>query len=235
VDAVHLLQVLRIVDEDDGAVGVALDGQPQVALEKLQLEVSHEVGGRHDLLVEGDEGHLVELAQRAAELGLGDLELLEEDRLHVRLLAARGGDGGVDFLLAHEPLREQVVELADAPLADLLLVVEGDAERLGQPRHAGLVVLGEARPALLVEELDDAERRPVLVQDGHGEDLRGAKAGALVPRAVEVQLWRYPPELGGVVRVGDVDRGLAHRHVAGHRLLADRNADLLHRVEGKEL
>src|SRR4029450_4630363 len=37
-------------------------------------------------------------------------------------------------------------------LGQLAVFVEGDPQRLGEPRDAGLVVLGEARPPLLVQE-----------------------------------------------------------------------------------
>ena len=73
------------------------------------------------------------------------------------------------------------------------------------------------------------------MQDRHAEDLGRAEARLLVPRAVERQLGRDLLELGGVVGVGDVDRLLAQRHEAGHRLGADGHPDLPDGVEGQEL
>src|SRR5437867_11298494 len=214
---------------------LSLERQPEVPLEELQLEVLHEVGRRDDPLVELDERHPVELAQRRPQLALRDPVLVQQDRLDVGVLVARGGDGGVDVVLAHQALGEQVVELGAALGAELLLVVEGDAERLGDAGDVELVILGEAAALLLVQQLDHADHEPVLVQDRHAEDLRGAVPGLLVPRRVEAQLGADLGDLAGVVGVRDVDGLAAGGHEARHRALVDRNPDLLDGVEGEEL
>src|SRR2546422_2586864 len=119
-------------------------------------------------------------------------------------------------------------------LAQLRLVVERDTERLGDPGRADLVLLREPGAPLLVQELDDADRPP-LVYDRHAQNLLGSEPRLFVPRAVEAQGGRDPSQLGLVVGVGDVHHPARRGDVTGDALFADRQPDLLDRVEGEEL
>ena len=236
-DAVHPLQVLRVVDDDQDAVVLAAERHPDVTPQVLDPQILHEIGRRDDPLVVLDERAPVELAQRDAQLVLRDLVLLDQDRLHVGLAAPRFGDRRVQLVLRDPVLRQQVVELGLGPvlaLEQLGLIVERDAERLGDPRDAGLVVLGEPGALLLVQELDHADR-PALVEHGHGQDLLRPEARLLVPRAVEAQDRRDHHQLGPVVGVGDVHDLAGGRDEAGDALLVDRNPDFLDGVEREEL
>ena len=119
------------------------------------------------------------VADRVLQVLLGDEPLVHEQPVLRRLVAARGA----------------------------VLVVERDAEDLGE-LLGRLLVFGRERPAIaLVDELQDAQQ-VLLEQDGCGQDLAGAEVTRLVPAGVELQVRMKAGELGGIVRVLDV-RGLA--------------------------
>src|SRR5438445_8512015 len=97
-DAVDALQILRIVDEDDDAVVLTPERQPEVAPHVLDPEAFHEIRRRDDLVVVLDERAFVVLAQRDPELVLRDLVLLDQDRLDIGLTPARLGHRGAQLL-----------------------------------------------------------------------------------------------------------------------------------------
>src|SRR3989449_925483 len=242
-DAVHPLQILRVVDQHHDRAVLAPERQPEVAPQILEAQALHEIRRRQDPLVVFDERASVELTQRDAQLALRDLVLLDQDRLDVGLATARLGDRRAQLLRRDLMLRQEIVELRLGSaltldqlltLAQLRLVVERDTERLGDPGRAGLVLLREPGAPLLVQELDDADRPP-LVYDRHAQNLLGSEPRLLVPRAVEAQGGRDPSQLGLVVGVGDVHHPARRGDVTGDALFADRQPDLLDSVEGEEL
>ena len=231
VDRVHLLDVLRVVDEDDERVAVAPERYPQRLLQIVDLQVLHHVGRRQDSLVELDERTVIELAEGRPQLALGYRVVLQQERFHVGLPLTGFGRGLGELAGCDDVLGQQIVELAGPLLRELVLGVEGDAERPGDAGDAGLVLLGEARAALLVQELDHADHAE-LVHDRHGQHLPRQEPRLLVPGAVELQERRDPFQLGRIVGVDDVHHPARQRDEARDALLADGHADLAHLGDG---
>jgi hypothetical protein len=171
-----------------------LDGRAHVLLQDL--------GGDARLQVLGSraargvpERTVVELREGLADLLLGDLQVLHEDRGHVDLVHAGVADGVLYVLLRDQALVHEVAVLRRLVAARrAVLVVEGDAEDLGQ-LLAGLLVLGgEGAAAALVDELEDAQQ-VLLEEDGGGQDLLRAEARGLVPARIELEVWMKTDQL----------------------------------------
>ncbi len=123
-------------------------------------------------------------------------------------------------------MADEVIEAGLAAREDAVLVVQGDAQDLGDLLEQALLVGRELAPALAVDDLDDPHDG-VLVHDGKGEHLGRPVARLLVPGLVEEERLVDLFELLLVVGIGDVDAAARVGHEARDAAVRDGQPDLL--------
>jgi len=239
LDHVLLQDVVGVVDDDaDLPVGPFFQGHPELAAEVLALEALEKVLGDGVLCVVVDEPAAVKVLEGAADVIAGDPEPLHEDLLDGFVAAARLREGRLEVGVLHEVVVDEVVESGLAPRRDTMLVVQGDAEDLGDLLQEGPLVVGEPAAALAVDDLDDPHKG-VFVHDGQGEHLGGSVARLPVPGLIEEEGLVDLLELLLVVDIRDADAPARVGHESGDAAVVDGQADLLElgacQVEGVEL
>ena len=188
LDRVLAHEVVGVLHRHQQRALLLLHRRAHVLLQELGGEAALQVVG--DGAPRGVEGLAgVELRQGAADLLLRDLEVLLDDLGHVELVHPRVGDRLLHVLLGEQALVHQGPELAGLVGAGgAVLVVEGDAQDLGQLLRRLLVLGGEGPAAPLVDELHDPQE--VLVEDdGAAQHLGGAEARWPCPSAGRSAGW----------------------------------------------
>jgi hypothetical protein len=207
LDGVELGEVVGVLDGHGERALFLLEGRAHVLLQEFRGQPLLDVG-RDRAPGQVRERRVEELREGAADLLLGDLVVLDQDLGDVELVDARIADRVLQVLLGDEPLvHEQAVLRRLVAAGGAMLVVESDAQDLGELLGRLLVLGREGPAAALVDELQDAQQ-VLLEQDRRGQDLAGAEVARLVPARVELEVRMKAGELAGIVGVLDV-RGLA--------------------------
>ena len=169
---------------------------------------------------------------RRAERRHLDLEFVDQHRFDIEILAARGALRELQFFSRDDGFGHQPVILVAHLRHRALALAERDRERLAQLHDALLHDRRERLPSPGVDDLNDTDQLLGLaIDDGRHQHLLGAVAGLGVDRLEEIQLRAVGLEFNVVVHVADVDDPLVDRDEAGDRLLADRQLDVLERIE----
>ena len=131
------------------------------------------------------------------------------------LAAVVQGDDGVRHRLQHR----LVVVLHVVHVGEQLGVLQGDRNLRREGAQPRFVLVGE-RPAVLVQNLGDADGLAVFVDDRHAQDRAREEPGLLVERRIEAQVG---------VGIGYVDRLAGGEHGAGDaEVVGEAN---LHRLQ----
>ena len=101
--------------------------------------------------------------------------------------------------------------------------------------HPPLVFAGEAKPALLIEELEHSHEVLVVGDDRIGQHLSCLEAGALIVRRIVIQRRVDPLQFGHVVGVGNIHGTQVFRAESGQALLGDGDADFFNGIDMRNL
>ena len=154
--------------------------QPLVRLAELALHVLQQVPGtRTRSRLKGSYGTLKNVASAAPRSGMLHLELVEQDRFQVQILAAGRAlrrARSRPTRAPHSATRSRTC-CATASLAAASAAAEGDGQRLGKLRDA-LVHHGQKGGRLVVDDLDHADQVARLrIEYRRDQHLLGAVAG----------------------------------------------------------
>ncbi len=224
---------LRVEAQHQQALLGVVDRQPLVGFDVFPLEVPQQIRGLDPVRLERLVADAEVLRQRLPDGRQLDLELVGQDRFHVDRFLARLARRKVELPGGQHRVGDQVVVLGLDQLR-LLALAERDRQRLRQLGDAVLGQRTEGNAGLVVDDLDDADQLvAALLEDRRHQHLLGAVAGPFVDLLQEAQVRIDGPELAFVVDVLDVDRILGQGDVARHRMLGDRELQVLERVQAR--
>lgn len=155
LDAVDLVQVLGIVDEDLEHAVFHGQGDPEVFSEINRFQPGKGIGGNREPVVERHVPAVVILGQGSAHVRFFHLHLVDKDGLHAGALAPGEGYCAFQFLLGNYVIGKKVVEpaLFSGLFGQFGLIEKGDTQHLGHLHGRVLVLQGEAGAVLFVDQL----------------------------------------------------------------------------------
>ena len=231
VDHLRSLDPLRVGGHDDDAVLAVLDRRPVIGLAEVAAHVLDEIGRLDAVCLERLVGHAEIGGKRLAQRRQLDLEFLDQNRLHVEVLAPRRALRELELFRRNDRVGDEPIVLG-AHRHHALALAERDRERLAQLHHAFLHGRRERLPALEVDDLHHADQLFALaLRHRRDQHLFRAVAGLGVDCLEEVQLRAVGLELHVVVDVADVDHALVAGDEPRDRLLVHRQLDVLERVQ----
>ena len=219
------LYPLRIEAQHDQPVLAVVDRHPLVLLDVLALQVFQQIRRLDAVGFVRLVGHAEELRQCLANGGQLYLKLVDQHLLDIHRLLACRARGQIELSRRDHRIAHQEIVLGLDNLGFLPLP-EGDGQGLCQLGHAFFHQRRERHAGLVIDDLNDADQL-FAVQHRRGQHLLGAVAGALVHLLQKTQVGIDRLQLGLVVAVSDVDHFLGEGDVTAHRVLGDRQLQVL--------